>query len=115
MGSDVSASGDVYSYGILLLEMFTGKKPTDDMFSGSLNLHNFTKMAFPERVAEVADPTLFQLEEESEAIHRIQECLTVIYRIGIECSVGSPRERADIGRAVAELLSIRDIFIGANW
>ncbi|KAM7499361.1 hypothetical protein LguiA_023775 [Lonicera macranthoides] len=34
--------------------------------------------------------------------------------IGIECSVVSPSERADISRAVAELLSIRDIFIGAD-
>ncbi|XP_028086205.1 probable LRR receptor-like serine/threonine-protein kinase At3g47570 [Camellia sinensis] len=48
MGDMTSTLGDVYSFGILLLEMFTGKKPTDDMFKNHLNLHNFVKNAFPD-------------------------------------------------------------------
>ncbi|PRQ58184.1 putative non-specific serine/threonine protein kinase [Rosa chinensis] len=45
----------IASFGILLLEMFTGERPTDHMFSDSLNLHNFVKMALPERVAYIRD------------------------------------------------------------
>ncbi|CAL2264955.1 unnamed protein product [Prunus armeniaca] len=59
MGSEVSTYGDVYSFGILLLEMFTGKKPTDNMFSDGLNFHNFVKLNLPERVTEIADAVLF--------------------------------------------------------
>ncbi|KAJ8617745.1 hypothetical protein MRB53_013931 [Persea americana] len=55
MGANPSTYGDVYSYGILLLEMLTGKRPSDDMFKNNLNLHQFAKMALPERVMEIID------------------------------------------------------------
>ncbi|KAK3226163.1 hypothetical protein Dsin_006025 [Dipteronia sinensis] len=56
MGSQVSTYGDVYSYGILLLEMFTAKRPADEMFKDGLDLHSFVQMALPERTSEVLDP-----------------------------------------------------------
>ncbi|GJX90855.1 kinase-like domain-containing protein [Tanacetum coccineum] len=51
IGSKMTGSGDVYSFGILLLEVMTGKKPTDDMFNDGLcntppeNGSNVTLMA----------------------------------------------------------------------
>jgi serine/threonine protein kinase len=50
----------VYSFGILLLEMFTGKKPVDGLFSDELNLHNYAKMPLPDRVVDVVDPLLLR-------------------------------------------------------
>ncbi|ONK66530.1 uncharacterized protein A4U43_C06F9150 [Asparagus officinalis] len=73
-GAQVSTSGDEYGYGIILLEMFTGIGPTDDMFKDGQNLPNFVQVMFPDRVTEVIDPVLllqqaeggyFNLEDDS--------------------------------------------------
>ncbi|XXG71823.1 hypothetical protein AAC387_Pa07g1060 [Persea americana] len=65
MGGEASTFGDIYSYGILLLEMFIGKKPTDEIFNGSLSLHQFAKMALSERVMEIVDQRLLSVEAEA--------------------------------------------------
>ena len=66
LGEKVSIQGDVYSYGILLLEMITRKKPTSLMFSGDLNLHKWVNLAFPNRVKEVIDNRLLNEMDEDE-------------------------------------------------
>ena len=48
MGNEVSTYGDVYSYDILLLEMFTGKKSTDNIFQDGFNLHDYVEATLPE-------------------------------------------------------------------
>lgn len=59
MGGEVSTQGDVYSYGILLMETFTWKSSTDDMLNEGLSLHHFAKKALPSQVMEIADQQLF--------------------------------------------------------
>ncbi|KAL4576229.1 hypothetical protein LXL04_012320 [Taraxacum kok-saghyz] len=58
VGSEMISSGDVYSFGILLLELMTGKRPTDNIFHDSLNLHKFAYMALPDHVTDVIDVDL---------------------------------------------------------
>ncbi|KAM7477120.1 hypothetical protein LguiB_024363 [Lonicera macranthoides] len=48
MGRQASTQGDVYSYGVLLLEIITGKRPTDESFStGGSTLHDWVKSIYP--------------------------------------------------------------------
>ncbi|KAF8028315.1 hypothetical protein BT93_E1047 [Corymbia citriodora subsp. variegata] len=109
MGSMVSTEGDVYSYGILLLEMFTGLSPTAGIFKENLNLHNFVEEALPERVLEITDPILVQ-EGESYPGHSrkrtVVDCLVMVYGIGVACSVGVPGERMSIVDVAAKLRSV---------
>ncbi|KAG2707192.1 hypothetical protein I3843_05G125100 [Carya illinoinensis] len=66
MGGEASTQGDVYSYGIFVLEMFTGKKPTDENFEDSFNLHNFVKIALPEKLVQIVSPKLLTRREVDE-------------------------------------------------
>ncbi|KAM7468847.1 hypothetical protein LguiA_007030 [Lonicera macranthoides] len=67
MGGVASKCGDVYSYGVLLLEMFTGRRPTDDMFKDGLNLHNYIKTALQEQGRmQIVDQTLLAIGEAEE-------------------------------------------------
>ncbi|XP_050113948.1 probable LRR receptor-like serine/threonine-protein kinase At3g47570 [Malus sylvestris] len=53
IGGQVSIFGDIYSYGVLLPEMFTGKRPTGDMFGDGISIHQFTAMALPDHVIDI--------------------------------------------------------------
>ncbi|XVF83932.1 hypothetical protein PTKIN_Ptkin16aG0534000 [Pterospermum kingtungense] len=111
MGGMVSSEGDIYSYGILLLEMITRRKPTDDLFHDGLSLHNFCKIALPGQLIEILDSRL--LEEIGEMRQRLRhrpnmegeiwECLVSFTKIGVACSVEAPGDRMRIKDAIAEL------------
>ncbi|KAL7202450.1 hypothetical protein ACSBR1_034008 [Camellia fascicularis] len=46
--------------------MFTGKRPTHKKFCDGLNIHHYVKMALPEQIDSIVDPTLFQQRENEE-------------------------------------------------
>ncbi|KAK6129597.1 hypothetical protein DH2020_036668 [Rehmannia glutinosa] len=102
----VSPNGDVYSYGILLLEMFTGKKPTDDMFNEEMSLKDCVHEALQENaVSEIVAPSL--LAREDQYFSAKEECVSSIFSLGMKCLVISCDERINMMQTVAALQRIK--------
>ncbi|KAK9193491.1 hypothetical protein WN944_004188 [Citrus x changshan-huyou] len=66
MSRRVSILRDIYSYGIVLLETFTGKRPTDDMFNDDFRIHVFCVNGDTRRVMDILDPSMPLHEENDE-------------------------------------------------
>lgn len=108
LGSEVSIMGDVYSYGILLLELFTGKRPTDNLFDEHMDLHAFVESALSDKVQEISDPTLVEEMLQTNETATMQDYLVSVFRVGVACSANLPKDRMDIADVVMELISLRN-------
>nr|XP_016493368.1 PREDICTED: probable LRR receptor-like serine/threonine-protein kinase At3g47570 [Nicotiana tabacum] len=135
-GVNLSTLGDVYSYGIMLLELFTGRRPTDVIFKDGLNIHQYVKTTLPGHVMEIADPALLLAYEENSknednasdlkekailqddehisqlnASTMIEGCLVSILQIGLLCSSSSPRDRMPIRIALDKIHTIKNLYL----
>ncbi|XP_071734450.1 uncharacterized protein [Rutidosis leptorrhynchoides] len=109
LGSEITSSGDVYSFGILLLEVMTGKNPTHDMFNDGLSLHKFVSMALVDHVViDVIDSDAITLQRTEADAMKLEECLVSTLKIGLFCSADSPTQRMKIENVVIELQHIKD-------
>ncbi|KAJ1431190.1 Serine/threonine-protein kinase, active site [Sesbania bispinosa] len=119
VGSEVSTHGDMYSFGILVLEMLTGRRPTDEVFEDGQNLHKFVEISFPDNLLQILDPSLLPRDLEAareeeisgDLILTVKKFLVSLFRIGLACSVESPRERMSIVDVIRELNKIRNAFL----
>ncbi|KAI4357122.1 hypothetical protein L6164_001090 [Bauhinia variegata] len=123
-GEKPSTAGDVYSFGIVLLELFTGKSPTNDSFTGSMSLNSWVKSAFPHNIEQVIDPKLLTHEDadadgvsddESAKNPNLQlDCLASVLRVGLSCIADSPDGRINMRDVVRKLNASKEILLKGN-
>ncbi|XP_057474291.1 putative leucine-rich repeat receptor-like serine/threonine-protein kinase At2g24130 [Actinidia eriantha] len=113
-GSNTNTKGDVYSFGVLVLEMVTRKRPTDDMFVGALSLHRWVKSHYHGRVEQVIDSSLVRaMKDQSSEVKKMWEvAIGELMELGILCTQDSPSTRPTMLDAADDLDRLKGYLTG---
>jgi serine/threonine protein kinase len=114
-----STYGDVYSFGIILLEMLIGKRPTDPMFDNELNIVSFTEMNSPDHIIHIIDAHLQEeckefIRAKAEAGNVIYQCLVSLVQVALSCTRLFPRERINMREVATKLHAARTSYAAAT-
>ncbi|KAE8714668.1 putative leucine-rich repeat receptor-like serine/threonine-protein kinase [Hibiscus syriacus] len=112
--SDRIRRGDVYSFGVIVLETVTRKRPTNDMFTGGLNLHKWVKNHYHGRVEKVVDLSLirFSLEQSPEVKRMWEVAIAELIELGILCTQETPSTRPTMLDAADDLDRLKRYLAG---
>lgn len=94
-GRSASTKGDVYSFGVLVLEMVTRKRPTDDIFTEGLILPKWVRNHFANQPEKIINSTVMQeLQNQSQDIRNMSEvAIMEMIELGLLCAQENPSMR----------------------
>ncbi|TVU30657.1 hypothetical protein EJB05_22288, partial [Eragrostis curvula] len=114
MGTEISKDGDVFSFGVLLLEILTGRRPTDSYFHDGTSLDSYfhdgtslpkyVERASPDRLLDVVDRTMPHNGDTQEIIDLF---VAPVSRLGLACCSVPRSQRISMVRVVKELSAIK--------
>ena len=97
--------GDVYSFGVMLLELLTGKRPTDVIFSEGLTLHDWVRRHYPKDVAGAVAHARWKRDG---TVPVADMAVVELIELGLACTQHSPALRPSMADVCHEITLIKE-------
>jgi LRR receptor-like serine/threonine-protein kinase FLS2 len=94
------------------MEIFTRRKPTDDMFGAELSLKTWISGSLPNSIMEVLDSNLVQ--QYGEQIDDILTYMSSVFDLALNCCEDSPEARINMVDVTASLIKLKTLAVGRN-
>ncbi|PHU19080.1 hypothetical protein BC332_10231 [Capsicum chinense] len=95
----VSTKCDIYSYGVILLEIFTRRKPNE--FERDLTLTQWVSYSLPDAVMDIVDANL--VTATGNGLQKELDVVASIMKVALDCCAESPARRTNM-KDVVEML-----------
>lgn len=111
MGRSASTKGDVYSFGVLLLEIVTGRRPTEVLIDEGSSLHEWVKSHFPHKLDPIVEHALDRctpsvMPKEYTKIWR--DVILEMIELGLMCTQFTPSTRPTMLDLAHEMGRLKD-------
>ncbi|KAM0833682.1 hypothetical protein ACQ4PT_064109 [Festuca glaucescens] len=116
-GRCASTSGDVYGFGIILLEMMTGKRPTDPVFKDGVGIVDFVYSNFPHEIVHVVDANLSEEYKDIAQANKVSEnyvheCLVSVLQLALSCTQPVPSDRMNMKEIASKMHAMKTAYVG---
>ncbi|XP_010905056.3 putative leucine-rich repeat receptor-like serine/threonine-protein kinase At2g24130 [Elaeis guineensis] len=110
LGGRPSAQGDVYSFGVLVLEMITGKRPTDALFHEGLSLQEWVKSHYPHDIEVITSQAPLRDSSLVDSLYYKKlrrELMVELIELGLVCASFSPALRPTMINVAHEIALLK--------
>ncbi|MCO5604140.1 hypothetical protein L7F22_058300 [Adiantum nelumboides] len=105
-GNNPTTMGDVFSYGIILMELVIGKRPTSTELGEGMTIQAWAAQRVLQNLENVIDPNLLRTMEhlDEQSKKEIYEQIETVMQMGLRCARESPFERLSMKQVLEELM-----------